>query len=147
MEQWLDSLRTGPEESIMQIGNMDDQAAASDLMECMAEFNRWLQEETKGCCVVLDMSLHLDEATPHYQVRRVWQYDDHGTLKIGQEEALKRLGYELPNPEEKKSRYNNRKMVLMQLLVLSGMTFAKLMDMRLIENQKLEENMSQRLIM
>lgn len=111
MEEWLDSTRTGPEESIMQIGNMDSHASDSELTQCMLEYNKWFFRKTKGYCQILDMSLHLDEATPHFQVRRVWQYRSKGVLKIGQEEALKRLGYELPNPNEKKSRYNNRKMV------------------------------------
>ena len=109
MDDWLSSTRTCPEESILQIGNMIEHGSKEDLYDCVEDFITWFKAETKGHCQILDMALHVDEKTPHFQMRRVWQYDDKGTLKIGQDKALKVLGYELPNPEAPTSRYNNRK--------------------------------------
>lgn len=109
MDDWLSSTRTCPEESILQIGNIAEHGSKEELNACVEDFITWFKAETKGHCQILDMSLHVDEATPHFQMRRVWQYDDKGTLKIGQDKALKALGYELPNPDAPTSRYNNRK--------------------------------------
>lgn len=110
MDDWLNSTRTCPEETILQIGNMTEHCSKNELSRCAAEYMRWLKETTKGHCKVLNFALHMDEATPHLQVRKVWQYEDNGILKIGQDKALKALGYELPFPEKPQSRYNNRKM-------------------------------------
>lgn len=110
MDDWHESARTCPEESIMQIGNMDKHGSFEDLKECVNDYYAWFRERTHGSCQILDMAIHVDEATPHLQMRRVWYYTDNGVKKIGQEKALEKLGYELPNPEAKKSRFNNRKM-------------------------------------
>jgi len=61
---------------------------------------------------VIDWALHLDEATPHIHERHVFDYvNRYGEVEPKQEKALEALGFELPDPEKKQGRTNNRKMV------------------------------------
>ena len=61
---------------------------------------------------ILDWALHLDEATPHIHERHVFDaVNQYGELCPQQDKALEELGFELPKPNEKKGKYNNRKMV------------------------------------
>ena len=61
---------------------------------------------------VIDWALHLDEATPHIHERHVFDYVNHyGEVEPKQEKALEALGFELPDPDKKPGRTNNRKMV------------------------------------
>lgn len=73
---------------------------------------------------ILNYALHADEvytdddtsevkqSSPHVHIRCVWEYiDDNDNLAIGIEKALEQAGYNLPDPNNKSSRYNNRMMV------------------------------------
>ena len=61
---------------------------------------------------ILDWALHLDEATPHIHERHVFDaVNQYGELCPQQDKALEELGFELLKPNEKKGKYNNRKMV------------------------------------
>ena len=108
----LKSKKTAPEEVIYQIGNKDDSVDPNQLIAVYNEFNAWHREKFGHHIKRLDVALHLDEQTPHVHVRQVWTYrHPAGYLAIGQEKALKQLGYQLPEPEKKESRTNNRKIV------------------------------------
>ena len=63
------------------------------------------------------MAIHEDETTIHSQSRRVWfsLNPETGIYEIGQDKALERAGIPLPNPNEPRSRYNNRKMTFDKL--------------------------------
>ncbi len=55
--------------------------------------------------------MHLDEGTPHIHERHVFDViNKYGERQPKQEEALKELGFELPNPSKKSGKFNNRKM-------------------------------------
>lgn len=58
--------------------------------------------------------LHVDEATPHVHVRRVWFVEDEKTGHeiIGKNKALEELGIAPPRPDKSIGRYNNAKMTL-----------------------------------
>ena len=108
----LKSKKTAPEEVIYQIGNKDDTVDPNQLIAVYNEFNAWHRERFGHHIKRLDVALHLDEQTPHVHVRQVWTYrHPAGYLAIGQEKALKQLGYQLPEPGAKESRTNNRKIV------------------------------------
>lgn len=108
----LKSKKTAPEEVIYQIGNKDDTVDPNQLIAVYNEFNAWHREKFGHHIKRLDVALHLDEQTPHVHVRQVWTYrHPAGYLAIGQEKALKQLGYQLPEPGAKESRINNRKIV------------------------------------
>lgn len=109
-EDLLHDRRTCPEESILQIGTMEDSVSPEVLAQIAedfyAEFDRRFGEHVH----ILDWSLHLDEATPHIHERHVFDCkNQYGELMPQQEKALEELGFELPHPDKKMSKTNNRK--------------------------------------
>ena len=106
--------KTRPEEVILQIGNKDEfpnhMVLARSLKELMDYMTLWSREHG-NCLHILDFSVHIDESTPHVHLRRCWDYiDKDGNPRLGQEQALKNAGVQLPNPDKPVGRYNNRKM-------------------------------------
>ena len=106
----LKDKRTCPEESIMQIGNMDmfvpPQVFRDIAEEYFDEFKKRFGENIH----ILDWSLHLDEATPHIHERHVFDCENkYGEIAPQQEKTLEKLGVELPDPSKPKGKLNNRK--------------------------------------
>lgn len=105
--------KTRPEEQILQIGNMYDQITPEVFIKCVNEYINFLQEwnDSHGNHMhLLNVAIHLDETSPHAHIRRVWDYvDDDGNRRLGQNKALEAAGINLPKPEQKVGRYNNRK--------------------------------------
>lgn len=114
MEEWKSSKRYCPEETVMQIGKLEEHIDAKTLTKCYNDYNKRLHDwnmEHGRVFTTLNTALHVDEAVPHIQARRVWHYKDaSGELRIGQEKALKAAGVELPDPKKAEGRRNNRKM-------------------------------------
>lgn len=119
MAAWKESRRNAPAESIFQIGdkhNTGVHADADTLWECFQEYAAMEQawnEEHGNPFTVLTVALHADEpeCPAHIHVRRAWHYQEGEQLFLGQEKALAQAGIELPHPDKKEGRYNNRKMV------------------------------------
>lgn len=104
--------KTCPEETIYQIGTKDDYVAPDVLLTIVTEFITELSDRFGEHFHLLNWSLHLDESTPHIHERHVFDCDNaYGEIFPQQEKALEALGFELPNPEKKAGRFNNRKMV------------------------------------
>lgn len=114
MEEWKRVRQYAPEEITIQIGKTEEHASKQQLVECFNEFWKRVLEWNKEHGMpfrTLSRALHMDEAVPHIQIRRVWVYQDGEELRLGQEKALKAAGLELPDPSRPESRRNNRKMV------------------------------------
>lgn len=76
------------------------------------EFKKEFDERFGSNVHIIDWSLHMDEATPHIHERHVFDATNrYGEIEPKQEAALEELGFELPNPEKKRSKTNNRKVV------------------------------------
>ena len=108
-ELWKDK-KTCPEESLLQIGTMEQSVEPAVLakiaMEFFEEFDRRFGEHIH----ILDWSLHLDESTPHIHERHVFDCENrYGEIAPQQEKALEVLGFDLPDPVQKPSKLNNRK--------------------------------------
>lgn len=104
--------KTCPEETVYQIGTMEDHIDPDVLMEIVTEFMAELHDRFGEHFHLLDWALHLDESTPHIHERHVFDCENgHGEVFPQQEKALEALGFELPDPEKKAGRFNNRKMV------------------------------------
>lgn len=104
--------KTCPEETIYQIGTKDDYVAPDVLVTIVTEFITELADRFGEHFHLLNWSLHLDESTPHIHERHVFDCENaYGEIFPQQEKALETLGFELPNPEKKAGRFNNRKMV------------------------------------
>ena len=114
------SSRTRPEELILQIGSVDDEISLDVFEDCALEYIKELHDwnvENGNHMKVMNYAMHYDEATPHLHLRRVWDYtDENGNLQINQNKALELAGVELPNPDAKISRYNNRKMAFDKMM-------------------------------
>ena len=110
-----DDLRTNsktcPEETIYQIGNMNMHVDPEVLSAIAVEFFDTITEKYGQHVHILDWALHLDENTPHIHERHVFDVTNrYGERQPKQEQALKELGFELPDPSAKEGKFNNRKM-------------------------------------
>ena len=111
VEDLLKNSKTCPEESLLQLGNIDRSVPASVLAKVVAEFFEEFERRYGSHVHILDWALHLDEGTPHVHERHVFDAKNrYGELCPQQEKALEELGFELPDPTKKKGKYNNRKM-------------------------------------
>lgn len=111
VEDLLKNSMTCPEESLLQLGNIDRSVPASVLAKVVAEFFEEFERRYGSHVHILDWALHLDEGTPHVHERHVFDAKNrYGELCPQQEKALEELGFELPDPTKKKGKYNNRKM-------------------------------------
>jgi len=107
---WKDK-KTCPEESVIQIGTMEHSVPPDVLAEIAAEFFEEFQKRFGEHIHILDWSLHLDESTPHIHERHVFDCENrYGEIAPQQEKALEALGFDLPNPDQKPGKLNNRKM-------------------------------------
>ena len=106
---WRDK-KTCPEESLIQIGTMEKSVSPAVLAEIAAEFFEEFDRRFGDHIHILDWSLHLDEATPHIHERHVFDCENrYGEVAPQQEKALEALGFELPYPDQKPGKMNNRK--------------------------------------
>jgi len=103
--------KTCPEESLLQIGTIEQTVPPEVLAQIAVEFFEEFDLRFGEHIHILDWSLHLDEATPHIHERHVFDCENrYGEIAPQQEKALEVLGFDLPNPDQKPSRLNNRKM-------------------------------------
>ena len=93
----MSSRKTCPEESIYQLGTLDEHASAEDLLNIVTEFIEAFKAKYGDHVHVLDWALHLDESTPHIHERHVFDCENkYGEVAPQQEKALEALGFDLP---------------------------------------------------
>ena len=110
VDDLLTNNKTCPEESIYQIGTVDESVSGEILAKIANEFFSEMEEKYGSHVHILDWALHLDEGTPHIHERHVFDCKNkYGELCPQQEKALEELGISLPAPDKKKGRNNNRK--------------------------------------
>ena len=110
IEDLLAGKKTCPEETIYQLGTLDEHASAEDLLNIVTEFIEEFKGKFGEHVHVLDWALHLDESTPHIHERHVFDCENkYGEVAPQQEKALEALGFDLPDPAKPLSRRNNRK--------------------------------------
>lgn len=107
----LANSKTCPEETLLQLGNIDETVAPHVLAEIAAEYFEEFTKRFGNHVHILDWALHLDETTPHIHERHVFDaVNKYGELCPQQDKALEELGFERPDPSKPKSKKNNRKM-------------------------------------
>lgn len=110
VEDLLKNSKTCPEESIYQIGTIEESVQPEVLFQIVCEFQEEFERRFGSHVHILDWALHLDEGTPHIHERHVFDCENrYGELCPQQEKALEELGIPLPNPDKPKGRNNNRK--------------------------------------
>ncbi len=116
MLQYYHNKRTRPEDKILQIGNAKEHATKEELWDCALEYRDRFEELYGEHCKILDMALHMDEATPHVHIRRVWiaEEEETGWKYVNESKALEQLGIPIPRPDMPESKYNNAKIMITQ---------------------------------
>lgn len=99
-----------PEETIIQIGTMEDSVSYKTLFRIAKDYFEEFEKRFGEYVHIIDWSLHVDEATPHIHERHVFDCPNrYGEIMPQQEKALEALGFELPYPDKKAGKLNNRK--------------------------------------
>ncbi len=110
LEDLLEDKRIVPEETIYQLGTIDESESAETLLEIFEDFQKEFKERFGEHIHTIDWALHTEEGTPHIHERHVFDVTNrYGELQPKQDAALEELGFELPDQEKKRSRNNNRK--------------------------------------
>lgn len=110
VEDVLKNKKTCPEETIYQIGTIEESAPPEILLQIANDFFGEMENRFGTHVHILNWALHLDEGTPHIQERHVFDCkNQYGELCPQQEKALEELGIPLPDPDKPKGRHNNRK--------------------------------------
>ena len=110
IDDLLKNNKTCPEETIFQIGTIEESVSPETLLTVVNDFYTEFEKRFGTHVHVLDWALHLDEGTPHIHERHVFDCENkYGELCPQQEKALEALGIPLPNPDKLKGRNNNRK--------------------------------------
>ena len=71
----LTNTKTCPEETLLQLGNIDGIVSADVLAQISAEYFEEFNKRYGSHVHILDWALHLDEATPHIHERHVFSDD------------------------------------------------------------------------
>lgn len=111
MKEYMHKQRSCPEEVLLQIGSLKDGSASAEILhKCMREYVIEFNKRYGKACTVLNMAVHVDEATPHVHIRRVWHVRDrNGHEVVNQKQGLAELGFERPDTTKKEDRRNNAK--------------------------------------
>lgn len=110
IEQYWKGKNTRPEDKIIQIGNYFDHVDGDVLWDTVLEYIRQFDELYGENCKIVDAALHMDEATPHVHIRRVWiAHDENGNEIVSQRKALEEMGFLQKDEKKESSRFNNRK--------------------------------------
>lgn len=121
MEQIINGKNTKPHEQILQLGDKDNHATREQLLDVLKDYVKWHTENFPQA-VILDMALHMDEATPHVHIRRVFEVETEDGKKLLQGQALREMGLKLPDPNLPNGQYNN------ELMTFTGMNRDKLIE-------------------
>ena len=112
-EEWCRNKMYCPEESFIQVGNIDNHISNKLMFKIGREYVRAHQDYCKEHhikCSIIDVSFHFDEAVPQMHLRRVWYSVKDGKRYIGQNDSLDNSDLQLPYPDKKPGKNNNKKM-------------------------------------
>lgn len=121
-KDWCKQRIHAPEETIQQIGKMEEHTDTKTLLDCLYEYfkfmNKWNNEHGKPF-KLLNFAVHFDEkGAPHCHYRKLWIYfnKDKNRYEIGQEKALQQAGINPPYPDLPISNRNNRKITFDKIM-------------------------------
>ena len=106
------SKKTCPEESLIQIGSMENHVEPEVLLLIAQEYFSEYEKRFGKHIHILDWGLHCDESTPHIHERHVFDCENkYGEIAPQQEKTLEALDIPLPYPDQPNSKTNNRKVM------------------------------------
>lgn len=116
IEDYYYNKKTRPEDVLLQIGDMYSHATGEELWACALKYKDKFEEMFGDKCKILDMALHLDEATPHVHIRRAWLSEDsRGNTQVNMSKCLKEMDIILPDGSKPIDQYNNPKITFSQM--------------------------------
>lgn len=96
----LKNKKTAPEETIFQIGTIDNHAPPEVLLLVVTDFLAEMEKRFGKHVHILDWALHMDEGTPHIHERHVFDCENqYGELAPQQEKALEELTVKIEDIE------------------------------------------------
>ncbi len=112
MQDLYSNPKTAPMETIFQVGSrqsvIEKDIRTAALKKAWALTIDEFRKHYADNFIAADMALHLDEAEPHIHFRYLLKAEDrYGHFVPNQNQALKAMGFERPDPEKPESRYNN----------------------------------------
>ena len=108
IEDYYKGTNTKPEDKVLQIGDFFNHVDGELLWKCALEYAAEFDKKFGDHCKILDMALHMDEATPHVHIRRVWiAEDEYGNKCVSQNKALNQMGFEVDDSQNS-LKYNNK---------------------------------------
>lgn len=105
-DQYRTAIRTCPEETILMLGTRECHANKQAFIKAV---NRWCQQMQTAYGThwrLLDGALHFDESTPHCHIRAVWTAEGKDGLQVSENQALRALGIQRPDPEQPEGKHN-----------------------------------------
>ena len=107
IEDIYTSPRTCPQETILQVGKDGEYQDLEKFDKMVRAFCASYNNVFHANSMIIDCSIHADETSLHAHIRRVFYVKDKdGNLELAQNKALKQMGFDLPHPEQKRSKYN-----------------------------------------
>lgn len=131
MDQIINGKNTKPHEQILQLGSKDNHATREQLLDVLKDYVKWHTENFPQA-VILDMALHMDEATPHVHIRRVFEVETEDGKKILQSQALREMGLERPNTNLPNGQFNN------EIMTFTSMNRDKLTEIAIAHGLDIE---------
>lgn len=113
MNDWLKARQHQPNETILQIGDMDEHADGDTLWNAAVKFINWKSSVYNSNYRCISLALHVDEGTPHIHVREAWfSHDAEGLPVPGIKAGLREMGVPLPDANAPEGKNNYRKAVV-----------------------------------
>ena len=106
MDQYRTAIRTCPEEILLQLGTREAYADPQAFIKAVSRWCQQMQATYGSHWRLLDGALHFDESTPHCHIRIVWTAEGKDGLQVSENQALKALGIQRPNPEQPEGKHN-----------------------------------------
>lgn len=109
IKQFMNSKFNRVEDGWFQIGDKNEHVDGETLWKIFSEWKQKQDELYGSRCIFLNASLHMDEATPHVQFRRVWiTKNRRGEPVISKSACLKELGIDVPEEYRDASSFGRK---------------------------------------
>ena len=140
VEDVLKNKKTCPEESIYQLGTIDEHASVETLVLVFDEFKKEFDERFGSNVHIIDWSLHMDEATPHIHERHVFDATNrYGRLNRNRKRHWKNLALNFRIRKRKDQRQITVRLFLILPAGQCSWISVNVMDWKLTKNRPMEE--------
>lgn len=113
VKRYYDSIKTGPDSTVLQLDKEGKYTDRKKFVKMVNAIKNEIEEENEFARIkILSISVHGSETSLHAHMSKSFEVKDaNGNWVQDMDKCLEKLGYALPEPEKKKNRHNNRKMI------------------------------------